>query len=916
MRLFALMALVLWSATGISPVAASPPPPPLSHDSSPVNVDATYGSGAFGRWIVDGLGLPAYRYEIDPDTDPRAVQPELHPDRPAGNRDAWHQLGNDRVVATAHNRGYVQLWSQDRVAQWTNRAEPGNGHHAGGYGYLRLGDRTISTLYADRPQGATTERDFGAGYFRRRTVLDPVDIEEHVYAPFGDDPLLLHDVTIRNTSAEPFEASWFEYWDVNPYKEFSGAADVGQLDSGTHRGLAAPTFDEDSRTLSVEQRADGRAVDPDADPLSIFAAALRGPVDGFETDARNFFGDGGRADPYAVETGRLASGIASPVAPGSSGKTLFAFRAPVALPPGESVTLRYAYGTAHAEEIPGLVEDWRAAEAPLQHSQRQWADWLPRAELEGDRAWLQRELQWAAYMVRSGTTYEELCGHHIVSQGGYYQYDTALQIAFRDPLQHILPLIYAEPEIVREVLRYSARQQPQPVGRIQYGMAELCTPFEFGNSNDLDLWLLFAAAEYGLASRDLTFFDEQVPWVDGGEATLWQHLKAAHRHQETQRGPHGGYLTDGQSGDWSDFSAAILPMSESMLVSAQLTYIYPRLAELAEARGDQAFAAELRDDAAELRDIVRNEWTGAGWFSRGYDGNRQLGQGVIFGEPQPWALLGGVTTPEEATTLVANIRRFLTGIDAPPETRGPALIGSSQSPARNDPDVTERSAAGGNNAVYVGDVWYAVNGWLTWALGEMNGVVPNAGDYALDELERNTLAAHAAAYPDHWSGVISVDDTCSAHYQEDPHRCGISIASGAWNTQILHQPAWLLFDTIKLAGVHPVGDGYRIDPSLPMRSFSLRLPTVGVAVEPGERRGYVRPEGSGSLAMRVRVPEGADRGRALRTYVEGRQVTHRVEGGFVHFDLPTRAGEAADWAVTFPPGQDRRPAVPPRDAEP
>ena len=44
-------------------------------------------------------------------------------------------------------------------------------------------------------------------------------------------------------------------------------------------------------------------------------------------------------------------------------------------------------------------------------------------------------------MLRSGVTYEEACGHHILSQGGYYQYDNGHQIAFRDPLQHVMPLI-------------------------------------------------------------------------------------------------------------------------------------------------------------------------------------------------------------------------------------------------------------------------------------------------------------------------------------------------------------------------------------------------------------------------------------------------------------------------------------------
>ena len=44
----------------------------------------------------------------------------------------------------------------------------------------------------------------------------------------------------------------------------------------------------------------------------------------------------------------------------------------------------------------------------------------------------------------------------------------------------------------------------------------------------------------------------------------------------------------------------------------------------------------------------------------------------------------------------------------------------------------------------------------------------------------------------------------------------------------MHQPAWLLWDTIKLAGIEPTLRGYTIDPLLPMRDFSLRLPNVGL----------------------------------------------------------------------------------------
>src|SRR5581483_947200 len=239
-------------------------------------------------------------------------------------------------------------------------------------------------------------------------------------------------------------------------------------------------------------------------------------------------------------------------------------------------------------------------------------------------------------------------------------------------------------------------QSKQP-NDIPYGTGPLCTLYNgLGTSDDLDFWLLLAAAEYGLGSRDVAFFSERLPFHDTHRrATIWEHLKIAFRHQESLRGPGGGYLA-GTNGDWSDFSATFLHMSESMLVPAQLAYAYPRLAALADLRGDHKFAAQLRGRAHQLLVVLRREWTGR-WYLRGYSGSAPIGRGAIFGEPQPWAVLAGAPNPGQAAVLRKNIRRFLTGLGAPAVINGPAKIGSAISPAARDPAVTEAPTPGGFN---------------------------------------------------------------------------------------------------------------------------------------------------------------------------------------------------------------------------
>ena len=119
----------------------------------------------------------------------------------------------------------------------------------------------------------------------------------------------------------------------------------------------------------------------DTRPLSIFAAALRGPVHGFETSSSRFFGDGTRGAPAEVAADRLSGTIAPPAATGAGGKTLFALRSPLRLRPGQSVTLRYAYGMAHRSQIGRLVHKYRGVHDPFGASERRWSAWVPHAEL-------------------------------------------------------------------------------------------------------------------------------------------------------------------------------------------------------------------------------------------------------------------------------------------------------------------------------------------------------------------------------------------------------------------------------------------------------------------------------------------------------------------------------------------------------
>ena len=177
---------------GLGAVAPSPSP---SAPGSTVSTNLkAYGSGDFGEWIEDEFGLPAYHYTCDQTTDPRAVTPVHTVWR--SPTDHTHQVGNDRVVAAASNYGYVQVRQDEGSPKFLNDYSPERSQYGGGIGYLTDGRVVLSTFYPGNAK--TFDRIFGVGYLRKKVASGDYAVDQVIFAPFGDDPLLISQVTIAN----------------------------------------------------------------------------------------------------------------------------------------------------------------------------------------------------------------------------------------------------------------------------------------------------------------------------------------------------------------------------------------------------------------------------------------------------------------------------------------------------------------------------------------------------------------------------------------------------------------------------------------------------------------------------------------------------------------------------------------------
>ena len=906
-----------------------------------------YGSGYFGEWITDEFGLPAFRYTCDQVTDPKAISPTDPVFRLP--TDQTHQVGNDRLVAAVSNYGYVQVRQDEGSPKFLNDYAPERSQFGGGIGYLTDGKIVLTTFYPGN--GESFDRVFGIGYLRKRVADTSYSIDHVIFAPFGDDPVLVSQATVTNHSSSAAELRWVEYWGCQPYqfsyrswlegtgalRPFSDQFPWGKTvelrrqfsDRFAHefrrvqggRGLADTKHflgrtAEDERLWQIVQDVTvgqapfdfasiqssvGKANMEDLDPPATFLVSLDGPAQGFAANGKAFFGAGGVAHP----TG-LAQNLDEDLTTHGPESALLLERR-IRLEPRQSETLHFLYGyLPKGTNLDALIDRYQTKPGELwAQSSGQWRTSGLRLETTSE-PWVERELTWSYYYLRSNLTYDDFFQEHILSQSGEYQYSWGFQGAARDPLQHALPFIFSDPEIVKSVLRYTLKEV-RPNGSIPYGIVGhgMQMPTAQDDSSDQPLWLIWLACEYILATRDTAFLDEVLPTnmvngPSGNTQSVRNLLRLCYRYlvEGVGTGPHKlmRMLMDDGSNDGLLFFAVplkwrgeYLGQGESVFNSAMAAYVFDYYAELLSyADDDFAFTSDVQRAAEEHRQAARAQWTGR-WFRRAWMGPRLgwLGTDTIQLGTQTWAMIGGAATPEQTRKLVQTTDELL---------RRPSPIGAVSS---GSVDGQVKPVPG-----LLTGVWAFHNGLLIWALAKVDGKM------AWDEWKKNTLARHAEVYPDVWYGTWSGPDSYMGFAQKSPGRIlpsPAALGTGRndwsvvdWPVMNMHPHAWPLYSAAKLLGIEFTQKGLTIRSLLPLESYRFTSPLLGFNKSRRGYEGWYGPSGSGGAGtwtITLKLPLEEAR-KFTRKQVNGLETPlHLAPDGSIEIEGASSPGKPLHWSI-------------------
>lgn len=821
--------------------------PPAPRDEPQVFRTCDLGSGAFGRWTVDVDGLPAYRYTLDNASDERAVWTLSDG---GTRRDHLFQIGNDRIIGVVDTDGFAQLFLKDRGPSFLNRVDRLQGFTGGGYSWLAPeGSEPWSSAPGLKRDSTEVERVYGVQRARHRAQEGALVVEHTLLAPPGDDAMLIDQVTLENQGPATRVVHW-EVWDVNRHAlslqllrsgglSPSVPADGDASRDALNRDFSLAAVPDGERAMRLRHTSTrANPSDPagpapvDDHPLDVYLARLDDhPAAGtFATERARFFGAGGAARPDGVFSAADVTGLL-PAQSAAGEPGVLVHRVELDLAEGERVTLKYAFGAVASEQAIPLEADPgdfapEVAAAALSA--------MPLVAVDAS-ARLHREMAWHSAQLLGATAYDASFGVHHTVQGSTYQYLHGLDGAARDYALFAVPLSYLRPDLARENLRMVARMTFAESGQISYatagfGMTE--DAIVHSAPSDLDLFFLWALAEYVVATGDRAFLDDDNPyWPPDAAATasMGDHARRAARHlmDELGVGPHG--LLRVGTGDWSDGivmkasdRATATTLGESVPNAQMATWVLPMAASALFA-GDP-LAEELRAFADSQRVELREEWVGT-WFRRAwFDEDEPYGDDAIDLESQVWALIGDTFADDAQRDAL--IDSVFTRLDEP--------------------------SAVGATLVEGGQMWHAITALLTW------GYNRSRPDLAFRSLKNHTMAAYALNVPEQWYGIWSGPD-------------GLIPGGGTWASPATPMTDWPVMNAnqhalpllamIRSTGLEPGDDGaLHLRPAVLPAPFTVVLPGITVNVdETGALSGELRLLVDGAVRLVIEAADGSTR---------------------------------------------------------
>ena len=434
---------------------------------------------------------------------------------------------------------------------------------------------------------------------------------------------------------------------VYSYVEFSW--NDAKYDMLAHWPCMAFRCDFDGKKIMVDTIAEQLTGTPQYDYI---ATDLE--VAGYDCDLNKFIGQyRSESNPQVLDSGVCTN------SPMYSNNCVGVLCSEIVLEPGESKVFNYTLGASDKkEEIDAQIDDAFALEGYIEDIKKLWKKHCDKLVVDTPCDDMNTMLNiWHAYQAK--TTFD---WSRFIS---FYERGVDRGFGFRDSMQDVLGIMHAEPEMAKERIKLllSVQQNDGNAHRVYYPATGKTVK---GGRSDDHLWSVFSVCNYIKETGNYDFANEIVPYVDGGSASVIDHLEKGLEFTMNHLGKHG--IPDMLKSDWDD---GVAPMNrggtagaESVFVFFQVGHAAYELVELYKKMGladRQAKMQEIFDYCKTKMDII---WDGE-WYIRAFtpEGEKYCTKDDEYNQihliPQAWSVISRLSDDDKANMAMDNVLKYL-----------------------------------------------------------------------------------------------------------------------------------------------------------------------------------------------------------------------------------------------------------------
>ena len=373
------------------------------------------------------------------------------------------------------------------------------------------------------------------------------------------------------------------------------------------------------------------------------------------------------SNPQGVETGDLGNHL------NFNENACGALSTVITLAPGESKDIAFVLGMKDSKEAAQIINTYAdvnaQAEKEYQELVNYWHEKLSHLQVETPSPEFNAMINtWNAYQcfmtfIWSRAASFTYCG----LRNGY---------GYRDTVQDIQGVIHLAPEMALEKIRFMLSAQVDnggglPLVKFDHNAGHEDTPDDESYVRatghpayraDDALWLFPTVYKYIAESGNLAFIDEVILYANGGEGTVYDHLKRAIDFSMKRLGLHG--MPAGLHADWND-CLRLGKQGESTFVAFQLYYAIRILKLFADYKDDADYMEYLNSIGDKLGETIQSLCWEGDRYIRGFMedgtviGSKNDPEANMWLNPQSWAVISGLASKEQAEKALESVHREL-----------------------------------------------------------------------------------------------------------------------------------------------------------------------------------------------------------------------------------------------------------------